>query len=139
MKHVLMFAMAVATAAASGASANGQSARATDPDYLYRKVEPKLSKNAQAHGRIVIDAHNPDKPITRGWHYMDAVWCGWSYNSGNPYFYVYDGSTSLYDHGDLLLAQALAVPCGQGNKLGYYVTGAPDNFTYDKTKSFTYP
>lgn len=70
---------------------------------------------------------------------MDALYCGWYYNGGNPQFYAYDGNTVLWDTSDdHMLATALAIPCVHGYQLGYHVSGVPYDFTYDKTESFTY-
>jgi hypothetical protein len=132
---------ALMLAASSTVLCAKQPSRHADPDVLLSLLQQKLSSGVDFHapGGIVIDVHHPERPISKGWHYMDAWYCGWEYNSGSPVFYVYDGNTVLWDNiNDYLLAPALAIPCVNGNRIGYYVVGSPANFTYNKTESFTY-
>lgn len=138
MKALSLIALLLATGGTMAHASNGLGHRA-DPEFLNSLLQQKLHMGVSGP-HIVIDVRHPDAPVSKGWHYMDALYCGWQYNNGTPFFYAWDGYTVLYDlSDDHMLATALAIPCVNGYQLGYHVVGAPNNFIYDKTESFTYP
>jgi hypothetical protein len=135
MKQVGLLALAF-LAGISAASATDRPVHSADPEFLHSLLQQKLNSGIPGP-MIAIDVDNPGKPLSNGWHYLDARNCGWYYNSGAPEFYVYSGHAVIWDVGaDPALATALAIPCVAGSKLGYHII---DGVHYDKTESFTSP
>jgi hypothetical protein len=122
------------------ASAKQNLDHTADPEFLHVLLQQKLDSGI--HGRaIAIDIRHPGRALRNGWHYIDALRCGWYSDGGVTEFYAYDGSFVVWDLGlapgdAAVLATALAVPCVHGNKLGFHIY---DGVHYNKTESFTYP
>lgn len=135
MKTTALIGLLLAASATSVLAS--EASRPVNLDFLDSLLQQKLASGVVHSPRIVIDVRHPNRPPAKGWHYIDALYCGWSYNNGNSYNYAYDGTSVVYDTGpDHALATAIAIPCVHGYLLGYHIIA---DGTYDKTESFTYP
>ena len=100
-----------------------------------------LDRAAAAGQRLVANGSRAaaGKSVVLGWNYAHATNCGWYLDSSaNEWFYIFPQEGGIiYTINDLYVGQGLAIPCGEGYWIGWFVTNV-STAAYNQTESYDY-
>ncbi len=116
-------------------------------DSFANRAKPATPGGSASGSSANLD--NPAAPITLGWHYGHAAFCGWFLDSGgNQWFYIFLTDTDaafsyptinglIFGINNLFIGQGMAPPCAMGHWIAWHVVNSSSG-AFDQTYSYPY-